>query len=549
MSPDYLYFSIEQNLIGSLLTATGSLAAPPVSDSSSLREKAAYLQQDLLAKHWLNGLYVSIVPAGPAGSIFQHTVDQPGNVIHAGVWTGRYLAGVGYQFAASRDREARKIGEQILQALRIEQEVTGKPGLLARGYVVGHGPVEEYERDGRDSLKWHQGQGQYANYRWYGDVSVDNFNAILYGYAVYYDLAATDAQQKVIARDVDRLMTHLLDNHCRIVDVDGKVTQWGHVGIDPDPSRDEYYRTFYARYLDAAQSRDAQWKPPLRASLMLLPDLLIAHHITGKERYIELYRQVVARFKENPDPRRSHGPFSLERLARVNHSSEGQDYEALYNLIRYEHDPELLKLYRSWVEDLWEMNWMEGNSLFTWMTLALLPEYRAPNKPGQRTTGVASISHSTEAEQTALETLHLYPLDRVLHPVMNSPRADLERNPFSRGASQSARPIPINQRPLDNEYAWKGNPYQLDGWLKPSVTMFQNSCDDPLVAWFCDTSGKVFMTLDHGKNWRDVSEGLRGARVQNLCASTHRTFIVQAQTDQERSSPAMVGKLALSKRR
>jgi len=410
--------------------------------------------------------------------------------------------------------------------------VTGKPGLLARGYVQGHGPVEDWERDGRESPKWHQGQGAYANYRWHGDVSVDNFNAVLYGYAIYYDLAATDEQRKFIAHDVDRLMTHLVDNHCRIVDVDDKVTQWGHVGIDPDPAYDDYYRKIYARYIDQADAQGPTWRPPLRASLMLLPDLLIAHHVTGQKRYLDLYQRVVARFKDNPDTRRGRGPFSLERLARVNHSSEGQSYEALYNLIRYEHDPALLKIYQSWVSDLWEMNWMEGNSLFTWMDVALQPEYRAPVRPGKRASAPGLIPHGQEAEREALETLRLYPLDRVMHPVMNSTRSDLEKNPFSRAETQSARPLPINQRPLDNEYAWKGNPYQLDGWLKPSVTMFQNSCDDPQVAWFCDTSGKVFMTLNAGATWRDVSVGLRGLSLQNLAASTNRTFILHARTDQ-----------------
>ena len=285
-------------------------------------------------KHWLNGLYVSIVPAGPGGTTFPHTVDQPGNVIHSGVWTGRYLAGVGYQFAASHDLQAREIGSQILRALRIQQEVTGKAGLVGRGYVLGHGPVEDWERDGRESpKKWHQGQGQYANYRWHGDVSVDNFNAVLYGYAIYHDLAATAAQRQFIARDVDRLMTHLLDNHCRIIDVDGNVTLWGHVGIDPDPSYDEYYRKVYARVSFRCEGalRTQSWKPPLHASLMLLPDLLIAQHITGKERYLDLYRRVIARFRANPDPRRTSGPLTLERLARVNHSSQGQACKALYN--------------------------------------------------------------------------------------------------------------------------------------------------------------------------------------------------------------------------
>jgi hypothetical protein len=534
MRPHYLRARAAACLFWWLLLLAGGppLIAAPVADSSPLHDKAVYLQQDLLSKHWLNGLYVSIVPAGPAGTRAAHTVDQPGNVIHSGVWTGRYLGGVGYQYAATHDRQAREIGSQILQALRIQQEVTGKPGLLARGYVLGHGPVEDWERDGRDSPQWHQGQGWYANYRWHGDVSVDNFNAVLYGYSIYYDLAATDEERQFIARDVDRLMTHLLDNHCRIVDVDGKVTLWGHVGIDPDPVYDDYYRKVYARYLEEDERQGAEWRPPLRASLMLLPDLLIAHHITSKECYLDLYRKVVARFKGNPDARRKRGPVGLERLARLDHSEEGQDYEALYNLIRYERDPELLELYRSWVEDLWETNWREGNTLFTWMALALLPEYRAPAKPGHRAAGKGAILHGAEAERLSLATLHLYPLDRVMHPVMNSLRTEVEQNPFAREQILSANPLPINERPVDNEYAWKGNPYQMDGWLKPSVTMFQNSCDDPLVAWFCDSSGKIFMTVDGGATWRDWSGGLRGASVRNISASTNRTFIVRARTDQ-----------------
>src|ERR1041384_159361 len=73
-----------------LLTHAPLHAAPAVTDSSPLPVKAKYLQRDLLDKHWLDGLYVSMVPSAPAGTQVPHTVDQPGNVIHAGVWTGRY---------------------------------------------------------------------------------------------------------------------------------------------------------------------------------------------------------------------------------------------------------------------------------------------------------------------------------------------------------------------------------------------------------------------------------------------------------------------------
>lgn len=522
--------------IGLFLAWVGPVAAAlaeEVHDASPLIEKARYFQRDLIDKHWLNGLYVSIVPAAPPETVLPHTVNEPGNVIHAGVWTGRYLAGVAYQYAVTQDPRVREHGGEILHALRRLQEVTGKPGLLARGYVLGHGPVEGWERDGADSREWHQGTGEYADYRWYGDVSQDNFNAVLYGYAVFHDLAADEEQKHFIAHDVRRLMTHLVDNHCRIIDVDGEVTQWGHLGFDPDPARDEYYNTTVLSRFRRYGVPDVG-SLPLRASLLLLPDLLIAHHITGDEQYQDLYRRVIARFKDNPEPEGLRRPASPESIARTDHSSEGQRYEALYNLIRYESDPELLAIYHRWLADLWEHNWMEGNSLFAYTTFALCPRHSAPQTPGQPRDPPPDLPHAREALELANDTLRLYPVDRVLRPVMNSLRDDVDINPAATRSNRplSSRPLPINERPLDNEYVWKGNPYQLDGWLKPTVTAFAFSCDDPQAAWFVDSAGRVFMTLDAGQTWRSMMAGLRGATVHSLVASEVRTFVLWAKTNE-----------------
>jgi hypothetical protein len=515
-------------VIGLILGIVRPSVAWAIDDKSPLVEKAAYLQQVLLERHWLDGLYVGIIDSPPPGAKFPllHTVNQPGNVIHAGVWTGRYLGGVGYQYAVTKDPRAREIGGQILKALRILQEVTGKPGLLCRGYVKGHGPVVDWERDGGDSKEWHQGQGQYSDYRFYGDVSVDNFNAVLYGYAIYFDLAADDEQKRYIAFDVNRLMTHVLDNHCRIIDLDGEPTQYGHIGIDPDPSRDEYYARRRGGRVGATT---------LRQELFLLADLLIAHHITGEARYIELYRKVIDRFKGNGEPaadRPANAGAGSPQRRRMDHSSQGQSYESLYNLIRYEKDPELLARYRLWVSTMWETNWFEGNSLFTYIALALLPQYRDAAQIAAKT--APTTTHAAQSLQLARETLELYPLDRVMHPVMNSIRKDIEviAAPGRGGVTEAraSKPLPINVRPYDNEYAWKGTVYQLDGWLKPIVTAMQFACDDPKVAWFCDSTARIYLTLDGGQSWQNVSNPMMGAAVENLAASPSRTFVLFAKT-------------------
>ena len=58
-------------LLWLLLVRTGALAAEAVNvpdDSRPLRVKAAWFQRDLLDKHWLKGLYVSIMPGRAAGN-------------------------------------------------------------------------------------------------------------------------------------------------------------------------------------------------------------------------------------------------------------------------------------------------------------------------------------------------------------------------------------------------------------------------------------------------------------------------------------------------
>ena len=72
---------------------------------------------------------------------------------------------------------------------------------------------------------------------------------------------------------------------------------------------------------------------------------------------------------------------------------------------------------------------MEGNSLFTYMTLALLPEYQKVTEPGAPRDPCADVPHATEGLELANATLARFPVDRVLRPVMNSLRADIELLP------------------------------------------------------------------------------------------------------------------------
>ena len=55
-------------LIGLILGLVRTNAVWAIDDKSPLVEKAAYLQQVLFDRHWLDGLYVGIIDSPPPGA-------------------------------------------------------------------------------------------------------------------------------------------------------------------------------------------------------------------------------------------------------------------------------------------------------------------------------------------------------------------------------------------------------------------------------------------------------------------------------------------------
>ena len=91
-------------------------------------------------------------------------------------------------------------------------------------------------------------------------------------YAIYYDLAADEAEKSGIRSVVERITSHILDNGYHLIDVDGKPTRWGwwapdEIWADPDETG-------------------------LRA-LHLLSHLKVATHITGNPKFERVYSDLI----------------------------------------------------------------------------------------------------------------------------------------------------------------------------------------------------------------------------------------------------------------
>ena len=464
-----------------LFSATVASVAQEESWRKPLQEKADFFYQNLLDRHLIDGLFTSHVELLPGDEV-DHTTTGICDVAHAACWTGRYLAGVGYWYATTRDSAVQQHGQLILDALARLHHMTGVPGLLARGYVKGHGPTYEERFHEAHEDEWHQGAGPYEDYRWRGDVSVDNYNGVLFGYAVYYDLAATEKQREQIRSEVQALLSHVVSHDMRIVDVDGQVTEWGRWLHDP---------SHFGRL------------PPGRmrqfSAVLALAALKIADHIKGDRQFGRKYAELVREYRIR----------EVEKLPEISYNpgisaSDACMYlESLYNLCRLEKDEQLVRNYKLLLENLYSFFRGHGNTYFDFV--------------------YAAVVGDTSVLADGLRTLRLFPTDRVVKPVM------LSLDPKWRRLAGA--PLPINVRPLDNEYEWKNDGTRLDGWLAERVVSLDLAPEDPTVRVAVSDAGQIYRSLDDGLHWENITRGLDGAAARQAVFSQRRLRILFAATD------------------
>jgi hypothetical protein len=141
----------------------------------------------------------------------------------------------------------------------------------------------------------------------------------------------------------------------------------------------------------------------------------------------------------------------------------------LYLLNLIEKDPDLLAFYHKCVRDSWNSHKDDKVSWFNFIYRAVLgDEYGDPDG--------------------SIWNLQTFPTCRVFQPRMNSIRTDIDFY-TKNGNVQALHPLPVHQRPSDNEYEWKNSPYNLDRWLSRIVRQVEISPHDPYIQFALDQEG------------------------------------------------------------
>jgi photosystem II stability/assembly factor-like uncharacterized protein len=461
--------------IVSFLSSAG-LAIDKDSWKKPLGEKAAVLEKMVLERHSINGLYPSQVDVWPDGHVDITTTGHC-DVTHAVNWTSYYTSTQVLRWQITKDPAVRDHVRQLFDALHILHVVNDRPGTVARGWHLGHGPTYE-ERSGRGANnRWFQGKGSYENLRVRGFPSHHTYSGISRAHGMLYDFFCNDEEKEILRQDVATIAREVyIKNKGQIINHDG--------------SKGEHLLSF-----------TFPGKPSER-SLFYTCALGVAAHITGAEDIRRAYKQAVEtyRFLDFADG-------DIAALAAVfPHPIDNDDgdhlFGHLYNMIRIEKDPKLLEFYRRMADVLWGFHKNDRQAYYNLVYKVIRPE--------------------ADTLPDALWWFKYYPTVKFHTPRLNSIRPGIDKLP---------RPLPLSERPFDNEYDFKGDPYLLDGWLSREIIDVEVAAEDPFIRFAVDEGGRLYRTLDGGRTWFDHFIPLAGARVNDVLISRDKARLLLAATD------------------
>jgi len=374
--------------------------------SFDLERKSALFVERLQSRHNRYGYSADCELLRP-GDISSFRLSPNDN---DGLWTAIYVTAECFRFAVTHSPEALRNARASLAALLRLEAITGIPGFPARA-LIHRGDYRPQEGE------WHwTTDGQWE---WKGDTSSDELVGHFLAYSVAYDLLPEGPERAAIRGAAGRIAAHLLDHGLELVGFGGRVTTWG-----------RYSPAYF-------QTPDGKEDAPLD-SLELLSHLRVAYHITGEERFLSAYHELIQKRGYLENVLRDEREVARE----VNYSDEELAFLSFYPLLKYEDDSSSRAQFRAALTRFWHSCEAERNPLWNFIY-------------------AAGTGASDYEAREALETLERIPLDTVYWTVKNSQRADLPLAATADrfGEKQSSRAILPNERCV---MKWNGNPFQLN---------------------------------------------------------------------------------------
>jgi len=404
----------------------------------TLEEKARHYEEVTQLRHNRYGMIsgAGLSRPGDLSSLFLADDDNDGQ------YTQFYIAGEAFRYAVTKDPAVKRQARQSLEAMfRLEQfpREVGNPGFVARSYV-------SMLECARKSCEYMESSGKYkcwipdksGNYCFKNDTSSDEITGHMFGYSVYYDLAADESEKKEIRDVVGRIMNHIVDNGYKLIDLDGTPTTYGrwdpeHVDTGGNVRVEWKGKTYYSGqyYLDAFE---------------MLAYLRIAYHITGDKKFLDHYQHLINEhqyLKKAAAWKMIYMIVPSRNSPLLIHYDDELAYLLYYPLLKYETSYEIRKVLLDSIKLSFDIEWHERCPFYNFV--------------------YGAFAGGDFRIEDAVGTFREYPWSLVKWTMKNSQRSDIEIAPESRKPGkelESTQVLPYKERRV---HRWDGNPYELDG--------------------------------------------------------------------------------------
>lgn len=347
----------------------------------TLAKKAAFFERAL--EEWGHkrlGFVHSLYWSGDQDGWLREISDNDGG------HTTHYLAAMSFKYAATGDEQARKEALDAFEAMIWLDDITPKPGFIAR--AIWSVQADKGKRSERGSgglpAKWYPTDD--GLWQWKGDTSSDEVNGHIYSVALFHDLVAQGPEKERAREHIARIASHILENGWVLRDMDGKPTRWGR--WDP-----EYLLTPYGFEARGLNGMEAQTY------------MITAHALTGDAKFAEGLEQLL-QWRYHKYTVRQKLTFPPDVVVPWD---DELAFRCYHPLLTYAQDPALRSIYLRSLERSWEVMRMQHVPFFNYI--------------------YGALSGNDCEEEQAAQHLREWSLDTINHSYTNSHRSDLHPQP------------------------------------------------------------------------------------------------------------------------
>ncbi len=388
----------------------------------TLREKAKIYDQITQERHVRHGAVTgcNFRKPGDLDSWFMGDNDNDG------LWTSMYLGGKCFEYAVTKDPEAKRLAKVHFDFLERLETINGMNGYLSRSLRPMTFEPGSHESYGYKGLgEWHESTVE-PGWQWKSDTSSDELVGHYFAWALYYDLVAKGdpKEEERVRRLVRSVTNNLVDHDYMLLDVDGIATRW-------------------AVYSPRLLNGDLLWIDEIGLhSLCILSHLKVAIHITDDPKFKEAYRALIDKSDYNLKQIFAKEMVPNNPYAGQNHSDSEMAWLAYYPLLLYPEEDENLRynFQYSAVRSM-RIDVPERSPFFNFVFAVGFPQW----------------AHVADG----IESLKEWPLDLRTFRVRNSHRDDVVLNPVlnRHGRQKLLEPVGFDERCPQK---WNHDPYAAD---------------------------------------------------------------------------------------